>query len=695
MVQHTYEVDGIKLDQTNQEFFDYARLVLENTPRQVVYLTGKAGTGKTTFLKYIINRLKYQNNESETKQSYIILAPTGVAAVNAHGQTIHSFFKLPLGVFLPQDEHYNDKNIREIFKYTRPKIELIQDLSFLIIDEISMVRCDILDIIDKILRVYRGNTLPFGGVKVLLVGDAFQLSPIASNLILDKDTNSYITIRQLLRRQGYESEYFFDSKAYIDSKPYPLELTKPYRQTELEFINILNKARVKNLGSEDIALLNKRCCEPTELAQEDLIYLAPTNEFVDAHNQNRYNALDGEEREYCAQIEGDFPSSLYPVEKLIKLKIGVQVMIRKNHINKDNPSVTYYNGTIGKVVGLNDDSIIIRGRNPLTNEDTSYEIERAEWKNIEYTWNQNEKKMEEKTLGVFTQFPIKIAWAITIHKSQGLTFDHVKLSLTRCFAPGQAYVALSRCRQLNGIFLDQQIGAHIFKIDPRVTKEMKAVIGLDKVKNELINMDANKLYALARKALMENQPDEILTHYNEARRYRDDYDTKDFNKYIGHIVQLLHGYKGHRDKLLAERSELLQIKEQLNAYRVIYTAINERYNNIKAELERLQSTCDIQRDVIATQNKTNEELNVLLANTKTAATVEKAVLSSKIDGYKEIIIRNEVLLENKQKEITTLSEQNSKITGEKEWLAQEFEKTTKELERVCQIKWWQKLFGKK
>lgn len=239
MIQKSFEIDGIKLDPTNKEFFEYAQLVLKDTQRRVVYLTGKAGTGKTTFLKYVVSEFERQNQGSETPRSYVILAPTGVAAVNAHGQTIHSFFKLPSTAFLPEDEQYEISNIKKCFSYNNEKVELIKHLSLLIIDEISMVRCDILDIIDKILKAYRKDNRPFGGVKVLLVGDAFQLSPIASGQVIDKKTNTLVSIKYLLQQQGYKSIYFFDSKAYIESEPFQLELTKPYRQQEFEFIEIV------------------------------------------------------------------------------------------------------------------------------------------------------------------------------------------------------------------------------------------------------------------------------------------------------------------------------------------------------------------------------------------------------------------------------------------------------------------------
>ena len=367
MIQKSFEIDGIKLDPTNKEFFEYAQLVLKDTQRRVVYLTGKAGTGKTTFLKYVVSEFERQNQGSETPRSYVILAPTGVAAVNAHGQTIHSFFKLPSTAFLPEDEQYEISNIKKCFSYNNEKVELIKHLSLLIIDEISMVRCDILDIIDKILKAYRKDNRPFGGVKVLLVGDAFQLSPIASGQVIDKKTNTLVSIKYLLQQQGYKSIYFFDSKAYIESEPFQLELTKPYRQQEFEFIDLLNKVRINELKPEDIISLNKRCCEPTELAREDIIHLAPLNRIVDAYNQQQYDALEGDEKEYQASIQGDFPEKIMPVESFIKLKIGAQVMIRRNHFDNDGlPQKTYYNGTIGKIEHFDDDYISIKSKSPLT-----------------------------------------------------------------------------------------------------------------------------------------------------------------------------------------------------------------------------------------------------------------------------------------------------------------------------------------
>ena len=700
MIQKSFEIDGIKLDPTNKEFFEYAQLVLKDTQRRVVYLTGKAGTGKTTFLKYVVSEFERQNQGSETPRSYVILAPTGVAAVNAHGQTIHSFFKLPSTAFLPEDEQYEISNIKKCFSYNNEKVELIKHLSLLIIDEISMVRCDILDIIDKILKAYRKDNRPFGGVKVLLVGDAFQLSPIASGQVIDKKTNTLVSIKYLLQQQGYKSIYFFDSKAYIESEPFQLELTKPYRQQEFEFIDLLNKVRINELKPEDIISLNKRCCEPTELAREDIIHLAPLNRIVDAYNQQQYDALEGDEKEYQASIQGDFPEKIMPVESLIKLKIGAQVMIRRNHFDNDGlPQKTYYNGTIGKIEHFDDDYISIKSKNPLTNEDVRYVIEKCTWENIEYTWNRETKLMEEKVLGSFTQFPIKIAWAITIHKSQGLTFDHVMLSLRDCFAPGQAYVALSRCRRLNGIFLDNPISPSIFQVDPRVVAEIKKTTSRKDVEIYNNNTDANNLYALARKSLMDNQPDKMLKYYNDACKHRNDYDTKEFNKYIGHIVKLLHRYKEHRNILLKEQQENLaeieKINEQFALLETAHQTISQQYNGIIEELANAKIANNQQQKNIVEQVNKIEILNQLIANERTASAVEKAVLTSKIDGYKEVIQRHEMTIENKQRTIIDLSNQNSKIQGEKELIDRELVRTAQELERVRQIKWWQKLFGKK
>ena len=696
MIQKSFEIDGIKLDPTNKEFFEYAQLVLKDTQRRVVYLTGKAGTGKTTFLKYVVSEFERQNQGSETPRSYVILAPTGVAAVNAHGQTIHSFFKLPSTAFLPEDEQYEISNIKKCFSYNNEKVELIKHLSLLIIDEISMVRCDILDIIDKILKAYRKDNRPFGGVKVLLVGDAFQLSPIASGQVIDKKTNTLVSIKYLLQQQGYKSIYFFDSKAYIESEPFQLELTKPYRQQEFEFIDLLNKVRINELKPEDIISLNKRCCEPTELAREDIIHLAPLNRIVDAYNQQQYDALEGDEKEYHASIQGDFPEKIMPVQNLIKLKIGTQVMICRNHFDNDGDLLkTYYNGTIGKIERLDDECIYIKSKNPLTNEDVRYVIEKCTWENIEYTWNRETKLMEETVLGSFTQFPIKTAWAITIHKSQGLTFDHVMLSLRDCFAPGQVYVALSRCRKLNGIFLSNPISDNIFKDDPRVIEEIKKVDPDYDIKTTLKNMDADKYYALARKAIMHNRPNEILKYYNEARKYRDDYDTAPFNKYIAHIAQLLHDYKEHRNSLLNEKlarlNEIEKLKKDIELLDDTYQKISQQYNEVRNESINLQKNNSCQQQIIATQDKKISTLEQLITKNE----IEKAGLASKIDEHKEIILKNEASIENKQNDIITLSIQNSKMQGQNNLLKDELEKTRQELSRVQQIKWWQKLFGKK
>lgn len=410
--------------QTNPQLelaFDYVRNTHKN-----IFLTGKAGTGKTTFLHQI---------QRETPKRMVIVAPTGVAAINAGGMTIHSFFQLPFGPYLPG----NKQEPARQRQFSREKIRLIQSLDLLVIDEISMVRADVLDAIDDVLRRYRDRYKPFGGVQLLMIGDLHQLPPIV------KDEEWY------LLRDHYQTMYFFGSQALRNSEPVSIELKHIYRQSDTTFIDLLNKVRNNQIDDAVLALLNSRYVanfKPSE--EEPYITLTAHNASAQEINSEKLTAIVQPQQTFKATIEGDFPAYAYPADEIFECKMDAQVMFVKNDMNREK---RYYNGKIGKITGFRQGVIYVR----CPGESEDIEVQPAEWTNVKYKLNEQTKEVEEQLLGTFTQYPLKLAWAITIHKSQGLTFERAIIDAQAAFAHGQVYVALSRCKSFEGIVLRSRI----------------------------------------------------------------------------------------------------------------------------------------------------------------------------------------------------------------------------------------------
>lgn len=439
---------------------DLAWDFVNHTDRNI-FLTGKAGTGKTTFL----HRLK-----KESLKRIVVVAPTGVAAINAKGVTIHSFFQLPFGPILPGNTNSPDSSFAK--KFSGTKINIIKSLDLLIIDEISMVRSDVLDGIDQVLRRYRDRNRPFGGVQLLMIGDLQQLSPVIKN---DE--------WQLLRNH-YSTGFFFGSKAFLESNALTVELTHIFRQESVHFIKILNEIRNNTLGAESKRELNKRY-QPdfSSTNQEGYITLTTHNYRADTINVRELEVLKGKTYTYKSKVEGSFPEFMFPTHSNLEFKVGAQVMFIKNDSSLEK---RYFNGKIGKIVFLDKDEIVVR----CPNEEVDILTTPETWENITYSIDPVTKAISENKVGEFTQMPLRLAWAITIHKSQGLTFDKIVVDAQDAFAHGQTYVALSRCKTLEGIVLTTPISE-------------KSIINNDEVTS-------------FNRKTEENQPDE--SDLNQSRR---------------------------------------------------------------------------------------------------------------------------------------------------------------------------------
>jgi len=522
------------IDTSNKEFKDAFDLITKT--RQSVFLTGKAGTGKSTFLKHLCET---------THKKHVVLAPTGIAAINANGSTLHSFFKLPFRPMLPDDQDLSlkDGRIFDFFKYKKEHRKIIQEVELIIIDEISMVRADTIDCIDRILRVYSNNMrTPFGGKQLVFVGDIFQLEPVVTS-----DSKEIIN-------HFYPNPFFFSANVFKEISLIPIEFTKIYRQTDRTFISILDKIRIGNVGATELQLLNKQY-RPSFNPSSDEMYitLATRRDNVDHINERKMSELETPEFVSYGVVDGDFPESSLPTAKDLVLKEQAQIMFIRNDLQWPR---RWVNGSLGVISQIDDvDRVYV-----LMEDGREVLVELETWRNYKYRYNEKEKKIEEEIIGTYTQLPLKAAWAITVHKSQGLTFSRVIVDFSGgTFAGGQAYVALSRCTSLEGMILKKQMTRSDVFIRPEIVEFSRLFNNQQLINKALKESDADYWYSLASRQYDEGDFDNCINSFFKAIHARYDIEKPLSKRYLRRKLGTI--------SKLKEQNQILKDKmhEQSNA----------------------------------------------------------------------------------------------------------------------------------
>lgn len=533
------QIDISQIDTQSVEFQNALRILSYTS--QSIFLTGKAGTGKSTFLQYLIHT---------TKKKFVVLAPTGIAAVNAGGQTIHSFFKLPFKPLMPDDPDFaSSYRMRERLKYPKVFVKLLKQLDLIIIDEVSMVRADVIDFIDRILRVYCGKPrTPFAGKQLLLVGDVFQLEPVVTG-----------DMRDVLSHYYKEGTFFFNAHAFAEVGVVPIELTKVYRQKDASFISLLDRVRVGAPTMADINMLNRKVEPVKALISDDFtMTIATRRDIVDRINQDGLSRLTGSVFIAEGTITGDFPDSSLPTDKTLELKVGAQVVFVKNDMER-----RWVNGSIGIIDEINPDQIVVE-----MEDGVKHEVEVEVWENIKYEYDEEKKKVNEKVIGTFAQYPVKLAWALTIHKSQGLTFDRVIIDVGQgAFSGGQTYVALSRCRSLDGIKLRSTINQRDIFVNQRVLNFANNFNNDHLINSALEYAKADDLYTKAAKQFDEGEYSEAVRLFAEAVTARNMLHRDD-------VVRLL---SMKLSRLSALERQVAELKDEITGYRQRNAALASEY----------------------------------------------------------------------------------------------------------------------
>ena len=536
--------------------------------RRSLFLTGKAGTGKSTFMR---------NLATTTKKKHIVLAPTGIAAINAGGSTLHSFFKLPFHPLLPNDRRYTPRNIRDTLKYNSEKCKLLREVELIIIDEISMVRADIIDFIDKVLRIYNRNMRePFGGKQLLLVGDIYQLEPV----IKEEE-------RQLLR-PFYPSNFFFDARVFREMQLVSVELRKVYRQKDPLFIELLDHIRTSRVTTADLSLLNNRVNASIETPETHLsITLSTRRDTVDYINEKQLSTLPGEPTIFYGSIEGDFPESSLPTPIELEVKTGAQILFIKNDKDK-----RWVNGTLGTIIGFGDEEdgkIYVR-----TEDGRDFDVEQEVWSNVRYTFNEKEQKIEEQEIGTYRQFPLRLAWAITVHKSQGLTFTNVKIDFTGgVFAGGQTYVALSRCTSLKGISLREPIRRDDIFVRPEVVSFARNYNNHNIINSALQESKADKEYADAVKAFEKGDMQRALDAFFLSNHSRYDIEKPAAKRIIRRKLNTINLLKDALQQAEEEQQRREKLLKQLSTEYTLLGKESEKEGIIGAAIRNYEKALEL------------------------------------------------------------------------------------------------------
>lgn len=598
-------------------YYHLAREFALSTNRSI-FLTGKAGTGKTTFL----HKLK-----KETKKQMAIVAPTGVAAINAGGTTMHSFFQLPFTPFIPTVE--GRKELIEKTKMQGQRRKVIQELELLVIDEISMVRADVLDAVDTILRHFRyRHTEAFGGVQVIFIGDMFQLSPVA------------IEEEWRLLSPYYKSPYFFHSQVIAQQQPVYIELDKIFRQTNADFIRVLNEVRNNCLSGAGLQLLQSRY-QPMFVPPKDDTYITLTTHNYKAERMNAEELaqLEGKSHSFEADIKGDFPEKSYPTDKKLVLKLGAKVMFIKN--DSETPR-RFFNGKIGMITSFNDHTITIK----CPEDKTEIELGKMLWENIRYSTNPATKQIEEETLGTFSQFPLRLAWAITIHKSQGLTFDKAIIDAGDAFASGQVYVALSRCRSLEGMVLLSRINPYSIENDKQIVEHERNKIPIEELEYQL-NESRNQFRSFILQQLFD-----FRTGIGHISRLKRDVETvaSSFNDetmpYLNEVLKQTQNIQEVADKFQHQLQKILLnnpvnedfLSERLNAAALFF---NEKTTILLETLRQSPATTDSRENA----RDYNDQLSILFGYIAQKQHVLKGLTYPfDVEGY--FVLKNTFLLPN-------------------------------------------------
>ena len=530
-----------QLDLDNKEWQDALQII--NYTRRSLFLTGKAGTGKSTFLRYV---------SKNTKKKHVILAPTGIAAINAGGSTLHSFFKLPFHPLLPNDVQYSWKNLKKTLKYNGAQCKLIREVELIIIDEISMVRADIIDFIDKVLRAYTRNPEPFGGKQLLLVGDIYQLEPV----LKDDD-------RQLLQ-PFYPSAYFFNAKVWQTMPIVSIELRKVYRQTDDKFIAILDRIRNNTATQHDLDSLNNRVqttnTQHPSATTQLTVTLAARRDTVDFINDQQLDALDGEVSMFKGEIKGNFPESSLPTPMELHLKPGAQIIFIKNDKEK-----RWVNGTLGTIEYIDEEGGVI---GVMTEDNEEFDVERDIW---------------EK----------RLAWAITVHKSQGLTFSQISIDFGGggAFAGGQTYVALSRCTSLEGITLKEPLRPSDIFVRAEVVRFANQYNNQQIINQALQEGKADREYHDAVTAFDRGDFKSFLDSFFKAIHLRYDIEKPHIRRYIRHKLEIINRQKREIERLKADHeAEMAQLKNELDAKREMLKRLAAEYTIMGRECEHEHMT---------------------------------------------------------------------------------------------------------